>query len=78
MLILTRREGERVVIGEEILITVMGVSGHSVRLGIEAPAGVPIFREEIWLAVKDGPPAGAGTPPPGGPQPPPGEGAADS
>jgi carbon storage regulator len=54
MLILTRRPGERVVIGEdEILVTVMGVSGHTVRLGIEAPQGVPIYREEIWLAVKE-------------------------
>ncbi len=53
MLILTRRPGERVVIGEEILVTVMGVSGHTVRLGIAAPAGVPIYREEIWLAVKE-------------------------
>jgi carbon storage regulator len=53
MLILTRRPGERVVIGDEILVTVMAVSGHTVRLGIEAPAGVPIYREEIWLAVKE-------------------------
>jgi len=53
MLILTRRPGERVVIGEDILVTVMGVSGHTVRLGIAAPDGVPIYREEIWLAVKE-------------------------
>jgi carbon storage regulator len=53
MLILTRRPGERVVIGDDILVTVMGVSGHTVRLGIAAPSGVPIYREEIWLAVKE-------------------------
>ena len=53
MLILTRRPGERVVIGDEILVTVMGVSGHTVRLGIEAPGGISIYREEIWLAVKE-------------------------
>jgi carbon storage regulator len=53
MLILTRRPGERVVIGDEVLVTVMAVSGHTVRLGIAAPDGVPIYREEIWLAVKD-------------------------
>ena len=53
MLILTRRPGERVVINEDILITVMGVSGHTVRLGITAPKGVSIYREEIWLAVKE-------------------------
>jgi len=53
MLILTRRPGERVVIGDEVLVTVMSVSGHTVRLGISAPQGVPIYREEIWLAVKE-------------------------
>lgn len=53
MLILTRRPGERVVIGDEVLVTVMGVSGHTVRLGIAAPEGVPIYREEIWLAVRE-------------------------
>jgi len=53
MLILTRRPGERVVIGEDILVTVMSVSGHTVRLGISAPGGVPIYREEIWIAVRE-------------------------
>jgi carbon storage regulator len=53
MLILARRPGERVVIGEEILVTVMAVNGHTVRLGIEAPRGVSVYREEIWLAVKE-------------------------
>jgi carbon storage regulator len=53
MLILARRPGERVVIGDEIMVTVMEVSASTVRLGIEAPRGVSIFREEIWLAVKE-------------------------
>ncbi|HSZ69907.1 MAG TPA: carbon storage regulator CsrA [Solirubrobacteraceae bacterium] len=53
MLILTRRPGERVVIGEDVLVTVMEVSGQTVRLGIAAPDGLPIYREEIWLAVKE-------------------------
>ncbi len=53
MLILTRRPGERVVIGEDILVTVMEVSGQTVRLGIAAPSELPIYREEIWIAVKD-------------------------
>jgi carbon storage regulator len=53
MLILARRPGERVVIGDEILVTVMAVNGHTVRLGIEAPRGVSVYREEIWLAVKE-------------------------
>src|ERR1700729_819631 len=59
MLILARRPGERVVIGEDILVTVMEVSASTVRLGIEAPRGVSIFREEIWLAVKEENRAGA-------------------
>jgi carbon storage regulator len=60
MLILTRRPGERVVIGEDILVTVMGVSGHTVRLGIEAPQGISIYREEIWLALEEENRAAAG------------------
>ena len=40
-------------IGDEILVTVMEISGNTVRLGIAAPQGVSIFREEIWLAVKE-------------------------
>jgi carbon storage regulator len=53
MLILTRRPGERVVIGEDVLVTVMEVSGQTVRLGIAAPQGLPVYREEIWLAVTE-------------------------
>jgi carbon storage regulator len=53
MLILTRRPGERVVIGDDVLVTVMEINGQTVRLGIAAPGGVPIYREEIWLAVKE-------------------------
>ena len=60
-------------IAEDILIEVMGVSGHTVRLGISAPQGVSIYREEIWLAVKEENQAAAAadpaslpaTPPPG-------------
>ncbi len=82
MLILTRRPGERVVIGDDILITVMGVSGHTVRLGISAPEGVSIYREEIWLAVKEENRAAAAADPeslPTGPPPPaPGEPPSDS
>lgn len=53
MLILARRPGERVVIGDDILVTVMEVGSNTVRLGIEAPQGISIYREEIWLAVKE-------------------------
>ncbi len=76
MLILTRRPGERVVIAEDILIEVMAVSGHTVRLGISAPQGVSIYREEIWLAVKEENRAAAAADPASLPTaPPPGGGA---
>ncbi len=47
MLILTRRPTQRVYIGEEIRITVLGVTGNVVRLGIDAPAHISIDREEV-------------------------------
>ena len=53
MLMLTRRPGERVVIGEDVVIEVVEISGQTVRLGIAAPQGLPVYREEIWLAIKD-------------------------
>ncbi len=47
MLVLSRKEGERIVIGQSIIIAVIETSGGRVRLGIDAPAGVSIMREEI-------------------------------
>ncbi|ADB48455.1 carbon storage regulator CsrA [Conexibacter woesei] len=52
MLIITRRPGEKIVLGDDITVTVMEVSGQTVRLGIDAPKELPIYREEIWAAVK--------------------------
>jgi carbon storage regulator len=52
MLVITRKSGERVCLGDEITITVLDIAGSSVRLGIEAPAEVPVYRHEIWEAVK--------------------------
>ena len=48
MLILTRRVGETVVVGDNILVTVLGFKGNQVRLGIEAPSDVSVHREEIF------------------------------
>jgi carbon storage regulator len=52
MLIITRRPGEKIVLGDEIVVTVMEISGQTVRIGIDAPQSVPVYREEIWEAVK--------------------------
>ena len=53
MLIITRRAGERIMLGDDIRIEIMEVVGSSVRVGVEAPRSVPIYREEIWSAVKE-------------------------
>jgi carbon storage regulator len=52
MLRITRRSGERIVLGDDVFIEVIEVSGQMVRLGIDAPRSVRIYREEIWLDVK--------------------------
>jgi carbon storage regulator len=52
MLIITRRPGEKIVLGDEIVVTVMEISGQTARIGIDAPKAVPVYREEIWEAVK--------------------------
>ena len=52
MLILTRRIGESVYIGDEVRMTVLGVRGTQVRIGINAPKEVPVHREEIYYRIK--------------------------
>ena len=54
MLILTRRVGESVVIGEDVIVTVLGVKGNQVRIGINAPKTVAVHREEIFERIKSG------------------------
>ncbi len=54
MLILTRRVGESVVIGEDVTVTVLGVKGNQVRIGINAPKHVAVHREEIFERIKSG------------------------
>jgi carbon storage regulator len=52
MLILTRRVGETVMIGDEVTVTVLGVKGNQVRVGINAPKTVAVHREEIFERIK--------------------------
>jgi carbon storage regulator len=52
MLILTRRVGETVMIGDDVTITVLGVKGNQVRVGINAPKHVAVHREEIYERIK--------------------------
>ena len=52
MLIITRRPGEKIILGEDISIQVMEIVGNQVRIGVQAPKSVPVYREEIWEAVR--------------------------
>jgi carbon storage regulator len=52
MLRISRRAGERIILGDDVVIEVMEVRGQTVRIGIDAPRSLPIYREEIWLEVK--------------------------
>jgi carbon storage regulator CsrA len=62
MLIITRRPGEKIMLGDDVVVEVIEVSGSNVRIGIAAPKSVPVYREEIWTAVKEENAAAAATP----------------
>ena len=53
MLILTRRVGETLMIGDEVTVTVLGVKGNQVRVGVNAPRTVAVHREEIYDRIRD-------------------------
>ena len=52
MLILTRRVGETLIIGDEVTVTVLGVKGNQVRVGVNAPKNVTVHREEIYERIR--------------------------
>jgi carbon storage regulator len=64
MLVLSRKRDERIVIGDNIVITVVEVRGDKVRLGIEAPSEVPVHRQEVLEAMKRSADASQQNPPP--------------
>lgn len=52
MLILTRRVGETLMIGDEVTVTVLGVKGNQIRIGVDAPKDVAVHREEIYERIQ--------------------------
>ena len=52
MLVLTRRVGETLMVGDEVTVTVLGVKGSQVRIGVNAPRAVAVHREEIYERIK--------------------------
>jgi carbon storage regulator len=53
MLVLSRRTGGTLVIGENVKVIVLGINGDQIRFGIEAPKDVAVHRKEIWLRIRD-------------------------
>jgi carbon storage regulator len=53
MLVIARRAGERICLGEDIIVTVLEITGSTVRLGIEAPAEISVYRHEIRAAIEE-------------------------
>ncbi len=52
MLVLTRKTSQAIMIGEDVEVSVLAVAGDKVRIGIEAPRAVPVYRKEVWLEIR--------------------------
>jgi carbon storage regulator len=53
MLVLTRKSNQSIMIGDEIEVSVLAIMGEKVRIGIEAPRSIPVFRKEVYLEIRD-------------------------
>ena len=53
MLVIARKAGERICLGEDMVVTVLEITGSTVRLGIEAPSEVPVYRYEVRVAIEE-------------------------
>jgi carbon storage regulator len=53
MLVLTRKSNQSIMIGDEVEVSILAISGEKVRLGIEAPRSVPVFRKEVYLEIQE-------------------------
>jgi len=53
MLVLTRKSNQSIMIGDDIEVTVLSIMGEKVRVGIQAPRDIPVFRREVYLEIKD-------------------------
>ena len=54
MLVLTRKSNQSIMIGDEIEVSVLAIMGEKVRIGIEAPRSIPVFRKEVYLEIRQG------------------------
>ncbi len=54
MLVLTRKSNQSIMIGDEVEVSVLAIMGEKVRIGIEAPRSVPVFRKEVYVEIQQG------------------------
>lgn len=55
MLVLTRKSNQSIMIGDDIEVSVLAIMGEKVRIGIQAPRDVPVFRKEVYIEIRDAP-----------------------